>query len=151
MGIAKHHIRAALAGLAVALFAVPSAVQWWGLATLRDRGAVVPGRVVRTRIDATGRRSEDVIWYEFTPAGGAAPIRGMERFRRGPLADVDSAELHRFLRAAELPVRYLPDRPQSHRLDIAIAERAAGAGRTGLLLLAAAAAVAVGCLIAWRG
>jgi hypothetical protein len=128
-----------LLAVALLLFAIRPWSEWRALARLLDHGVLAPAQNISATIDASGRYSVDVVRYDFQPAGGTGLSSGVERFRRGPRPDLDPLELPGKFYRGGLNVRYLPEDPQVHRLDLGLARRMSRSRRSALLLLASAA------------
>jgi hypothetical protein len=123
------------------IFAVRSWTEWRALARLLDHGVLVPAQNISARIEASRRYSTDVVHYDFQLEDGAPGSSGVERFRRGPWPDLDPLEMPRNFYQGGLNVRYLPEDPRVHRLDLALARRMGSSRRSALLWLASAAIV----------
>lgn len=117
--------------------------EWGVLVRLRDHGLQAPARITRTSIDASARRSTDVVWYEFERPDGTVGPPTVERFRRTRWFRTDPLALSRAFTSDALQARYLPRDPGVHRLDVALPGRIAEHRFRGLLLGGLTVALAV--------
>ena len=139
--ISRSGIWLTLAAAALVLLAVRPLVDWWALAQLQARGVAVPARNISTTIDASGRYAVDVVRYDFQLLDGTPGSGGVERFSHGPTPDLEPLELPSKCYEGALNVRYLPEAPRVHRLDLGLERRTSRSRRSVMLLLAPAAVV----------
>lgn len=124
---------------ALLFFAIRPLSDWRAIASLLDRGVVVPAHNITTTVDAAPRYSVDVVRYHFQPEDGTAVKSGVERYRRGLWPDLDPLDFPRKFYQGVLNVRYLPEDPRVNRLDVGLDRRMSRSRRSALWLLASAA------------
>jgi hypothetical protein len=129
-----------LIAAALFLFAVGPLVEWRELAQLLDRGDSVPAKITSSEVDASGRRSVDIVRYEFQTLDGTR-FSDVERYSQGPRRDFEIGALPHKFYTGTLTARYLPDDPRVHRLDLGLPRRLNRSRWSALLLLSAAALV----------